>query len=246
MQPPAEMVHWLFATGLLLLGLCLVCEGIVGEEVWRMRTLAHLPLARPRLRDGGVDVARDGPLHQLGDPHVRPRLVGRGADARRRCRARARPRQAEVALVASHDAVRVRRHGHCVPRPRAEHVVLRTLRVPAPSARVDVPARGRFPARDGVLAAIARASARRSHSRSSCSPRCSTPTVTWRRSSGICRPPPGCRTDETARLHPHRVPRAALPGCGLGARDAALDVAAVRDRAAETARTRSASTSTRR
>jgi hypothetical protein len=37
MQPPAEMVHWLFATGLLLLGLCLACEGIVGEEVWRMR-----------------------------------------------------------------------------------------------------------------------------------------------------------------------------------------------------------------
>jgi hypothetical protein len=32
------MVHWLFGTGLLLLGLCLVCEGIVGEEVWRMRT----------------------------------------------------------------------------------------------------------------------------------------------------------------------------------------------------------------
>jgi hypothetical protein len=38
MKPPAEMVHWLFATGLLLLGLCLVCEGIVSEEVWRMRT----------------------------------------------------------------------------------------------------------------------------------------------------------------------------------------------------------------
>jgi hypothetical protein len=37
MQPPAEMVHWLFATGLLLLGLCLVCEAIVGQEVWRMR-----------------------------------------------------------------------------------------------------------------------------------------------------------------------------------------------------------------
>ena len=46
MQPPAEMVHWLFATGLLLLGLCLVCEGIVGQEVWRMRPLADVPLAR--------------------------------------------------------------------------------------------------------------------------------------------------------------------------------------------------------
>lgn len=38
MQPPAEMVHWLFATGFLLLGLVLVAEPIVGQEVWRMRS----------------------------------------------------------------------------------------------------------------------------------------------------------------------------------------------------------------
>src|SRR6266699_239544 len=37
MQPPAEMVHWLFATGLLVLGLCLLSEAIVGTEVWRSR-----------------------------------------------------------------------------------------------------------------------------------------------------------------------------------------------------------------
>ena len=37
MQPPAEMVHWLFATGMVLLGLCLLSEAIVGEEVWRRR-----------------------------------------------------------------------------------------------------------------------------------------------------------------------------------------------------------------
>jgi hypothetical protein len=37
MQPPAEMVHWLFATGFLLLGLVLVAEPLVGEEVWRKR-----------------------------------------------------------------------------------------------------------------------------------------------------------------------------------------------------------------
>ena len=37
MKPPAEMVHWLFATGMLLLGLCLLSEAIVGEEVWRRR-----------------------------------------------------------------------------------------------------------------------------------------------------------------------------------------------------------------
>jgi hypothetical protein len=36
-QPPAEHVHWLFATGFLLLGLCLLAETVVGEEVWRRR-----------------------------------------------------------------------------------------------------------------------------------------------------------------------------------------------------------------
>jgi hypothetical membrane protein len=37
MQPPAEHVHWLFATGVLLLGLLLFAEAIVGREVWRRR-----------------------------------------------------------------------------------------------------------------------------------------------------------------------------------------------------------------
>lgn len=37
MQPPAEHVHWLFATGVLILGLCLLAEAVVGTEVWRRR-----------------------------------------------------------------------------------------------------------------------------------------------------------------------------------------------------------------
>jgi hypothetical protein len=37
MQPPAEHVHWMFATGFLILGLCLLGEVIVGTEVWRRR-----------------------------------------------------------------------------------------------------------------------------------------------------------------------------------------------------------------
>jgi hypothetical protein len=36
-QPPAEHVHWLFATGFLILGLCLLAEAIVGTDVWRRR-----------------------------------------------------------------------------------------------------------------------------------------------------------------------------------------------------------------
>jgi hypothetical protein len=37
MLPPAEHVHWMFATGFLLLGLFLLAEAVVGEEVWRRR-----------------------------------------------------------------------------------------------------------------------------------------------------------------------------------------------------------------
>ena len=37
MQPPPEVVHWLFSTGFILLGLFLVCEVAVGPEVWRKR-----------------------------------------------------------------------------------------------------------------------------------------------------------------------------------------------------------------
>lgn len=35
--PQAEFVHWWFAAGFLVLGLLLVCEAIVGPEVWGMR-----------------------------------------------------------------------------------------------------------------------------------------------------------------------------------------------------------------
>jgi hypothetical protein len=36
--PPAEVVHWMFGTGFLFLGLCLLAEAIVGREVWRVRS----------------------------------------------------------------------------------------------------------------------------------------------------------------------------------------------------------------
>jgi hypothetical protein len=36
-MPPAEHVHWLFATGFLLLGLSLFAEALVGPEVWSRR-----------------------------------------------------------------------------------------------------------------------------------------------------------------------------------------------------------------
>jgi hypothetical protein len=37
MQPRAEFVHWLFASGVLVLGLIMVAQAVVGPEVWAMR-----------------------------------------------------------------------------------------------------------------------------------------------------------------------------------------------------------------
>ena len=37
MEPHAEMVHWLFGAGLLLLGLIMLAQVLAGEEVWRQR-----------------------------------------------------------------------------------------------------------------------------------------------------------------------------------------------------------------
>ena len=84
MQPPAEHVHWLFATGFLLLGLCLLGEAIVGNggvAAARRGALYLWPGLAFAL--GVLHVARDDVLHELGDPHARARGVGAGADARR-------------------------------------------------------------------------------------------------------------------------------------------------------------------
>ena len=37
MRPPAEHVHWLFAAGILFVGLCLLARAIVGVETWDRR-----------------------------------------------------------------------------------------------------------------------------------------------------------------------------------------------------------------
>ena len=37
MQPPTELVHWMFAVGFLLLGLFLLAEAIAGQEAWARR-----------------------------------------------------------------------------------------------------------------------------------------------------------------------------------------------------------------
>jgi hypothetical protein len=37
-EPPPEVVHWMFGTGFVFLGLCLLAEAIVGRDVWRRRS----------------------------------------------------------------------------------------------------------------------------------------------------------------------------------------------------------------
>jgi hypothetical protein len=37
MQPDPQFVHWLFATGFLILGVCLLAEAVVGSEIWGRR-----------------------------------------------------------------------------------------------------------------------------------------------------------------------------------------------------------------
>jgi hypothetical protein len=36
-QPPPEHVHWMFGTGFLILGLCLLAQAVVGDAVWQAR-----------------------------------------------------------------------------------------------------------------------------------------------------------------------------------------------------------------
>ena len=77
MQPPAEHVHWLFATGVLFLGLLLLAEAIVGREVWCRRKWRAYLWPALLLRSGRPDVAGDGVLHELDHAHARPLARGR-------------------------------------------------------------------------------------------------------------------------------------------------------------------------
>ena len=60
MRPPSEHVHWLFATGFLILGLCLLGEAIVGTDVWRRRQWrARLHRCQRDLRRPGLAAPLD-------------------------------------------------------------------------------------------------------------------------------------------------------------------------------------------
>ena len=79
MEPPSEMVHWLFGMFLLLLGLIMLAEVIVGPDVWRRR--AWRVYLWPGIAFGlGVVMWPILDVHQIGHPHGRARGLGAGAD----------------------------------------------------------------------------------------------------------------------------------------------------------------------
>src|SRR2546428_216925 len=88
MQPKAEMVHWMFATGVLMVGLCLLAEAIVGREVWRRRAWRAyiwpglaLVVLRRRLRVDVRDRRRAPLLRPRSRADLRPPLTGGGSPA---------------------------------------------------------------------------------------------------------------------------------------------------------------------
>ena len=224
MQPPAEHVHWLFATGVLFLGALLARRGDR-----RPRGLATAARGGAYLWPAllfGLGVCMwpvmvfftNSTVHMLAHG-----VVGAGDDARRR--RRARPRQREAARASCWKLrvpARARRLGRRLPDPRAEPVALLALGVRPPRLRLDRCSLGAlFPLGARVQAALAASSA--PASRSSSSPSRSRSTA--RRDVAPDLRPPVARGGGAApmrRLAARRPPssRSRFPGAAFGARDA--------------------------
>src|SRR6185312_11536887 len=110
--------------------------------------------------DGTADVAGDDLLHQLDDPHARPRLLGPGDDVRRRCGARAGAGQVAQSLLVVDNGGGARGLGVGDPASRAERLVLRPLGVSPSRDRLDRPDRRALPVLPRLPARIGRASNR--------------------------------------------------------------------------------------
>ena len=165
MEPPSEMVHWLFGMCLLLLGLIMLAEVIVGPEVWRRR--AWRIYLWPGIAFGlGVAMWPVWTFFTNSAIHMVAHGAGAGADGDGRRRARARKGSSRAVGGSSRLPLASRcRVG--LPRARAERLVLRALGVlhhlvgwtligaSLPDTRARLPAAPRF------------SSSRRSRSRSS-------------------------------------------------------------------------------
>ena len=193
MVPRAEIAHWLAGSAVLLLGLVLLSEVIVGTEVFRRRRWRAYLWPSLALAGGVLLWVIVGVLDVLDDAPGRARRLGAGGDGRRRGPARDRAGEARVpALAARHLGRPSALRGRIRP-ARAERLALLALGVPPPRPRVDAHRRrrssrwGRRSGRGG------RSSRRASRSRSWSSPSCSSQIATSHRSSATSRIPPAAR-----------------------------------------------------
>ena len=147
MEPHAEIVHWWFGMAVLVLGLIMVAEGIVGREVWQMRQWRvylwpSIAFGLGILMWPVMALYTNSAIHMIAHGMWAQALMIMGAAEL----GLAKGKLTEP-LVAARGAGRDRALGRRVPRPRAEPVVLRPGRVPAPPDRVDADRRGALPAR---------------------------------------------------------------------------------------------------
>ncbi len=166
MEPRAELVHWLFATGVLLLGLIMIAEAIVGEEVWRLRPWRVY--LWPSIAFGlGVCMwpvmtfYTNSAIHMIAHGTWAQALMFMGGAELGLAKGKLTSRWWKLAAP-----IGIAVSGRRVPRARAEPVALRAGRVPAPPDRLDADRRRDLPARARGQAPLGRSSARAS--RSSC------------------------------------------------------------------------------
>ncbi len=152
MEPKAEMVHWLFGAGVLLLGLIMFAEVLVGEEVWRLRPWRiylwpGIAFALGVLMWPVMAFYTNSAIHMVAHGTWAQALMAMGAVELGLAKGKLHNRWWRLARSG-----RDRRLGPCVSRARAEPVVLRACRIPPPrdglvaDRRLAGGARDRFPA----------------------------------------------------------------------------------------------------
>ena len=137
MEPPAEVVHWMFGVGFLFLGLCLLAEAIVGREVWRRRSWRaylwpSIAFLMGILMWPVMVFYTSSAIHMLAHSAWAQAMMLAGAAQLGLVRGKLRSPLWELtlplALVVS---------GARVPDPRAEPVALLAGGIPPPRARLD-------------------------------------------------------------------------------------------------------------
>ena len=159
MEPRAEIVHWAFAAGFLLLGLIMLAEAIVGTEVfamrrWRLYLWPSIAFAIGVLLWPVSVFFTNSTLHMLAHASWAEVAMLAGAIQLAVVRGKLTSRWWTLSLSFTLARQRCR-----VPDPRAEPVAVLAFGLPAPRDRLDAARRGDLPARPGLAAARGRLAA---------------------------------------------------------------------------------------